>query len=131
MGSKYREYSSKHTISREERDRIHPIWRGIGFGMIVLIPIVSYAAAIVVLQQNDIHHWFPIPWDLLMRPGDFLYNYIPDGMLYIKLLLIAAFIFVFYSIFTFVAVLVNRTFGVADRMDPYYVPPVRRLPRRR
>lgn len=131
MGSKYREYSSSNKPSMRDLRRIHPIWRGVGFSMIVLIPIISYAGTMVLLQQNDIHGWFPLPTDILAQPGELLYNLIPDPLLYIKMMLIVALMFLFYLIFLLVSSMMNSMFGFNARTDPFYVPPVRRAPRHR
>ena len=131
MGSKYREYATtRHTSSRDFH-RVHPVWRGVGFALIVLIPIISYAATIVLLQQNSIHNWFPLPVDMLAKPGEFFYNLIPDPMLYIKAVFFVAFLLVLFAVFTFISFLISGMFGVSARKDPFYVPPVRKRRRRR
>lgn len=131
MGSKYREYSSDRRTSTRDYHRIHPIWRGVGFTMMVLIPIISYAAADVLLKQNGLHNWFPLPLDLLAQPGQFLYKLIPDPMINIKIILFVVFMFLLYLLFMIVSFIANSAFGATAKRDPYYVPPVRRRPRRR
>ena len=32
--------------------RVHPIWRGIGCFMMVLIPVMSYAGAVLLVEEN-------------------------------------------------------------------------------
>ncbi len=130
MGSKYREYVSPRKTSSRDLHRVHPIWRGVGFAMMILIPIISYAAMNVLLQQNGIHNWFPLPVDLIAKPGEFLYQLIPDPMLYIKGTIFIAFLLIFFAIFTFFSFVMNSMFGVNRHSDPYYVPPVRRRKRR-
>jgi hypothetical protein len=131
MGSKYREYStSKHTSNRDYQ-RVHPVWRGVGFAFIILIPIISYAATEVLLQQNGIHNWFPLPFDMLAKPGQFFYDLIPDPMLYIKAMFFVAFMLILFAIFTLFSFLISGFFGASVQKDPFYVPPVRRRRRRR
>lgn len=125
MGSKYREYRPYRGISRKERQRIHPVWRGVGCVFMILIPIIGYAGASVLLDLNGKNNWFPLPADLIARQGDFLYSYVPDSMLYIKLILMVAISAILFGIFTWVSFLIINKFGVTDRNDPYYVPPVR------
>ena len=131
MGSKYREYSSQPKQSMRDLQRIHPIWRGVGFSMIVLIPIISYAGSIVLIEQNSIRGWFPLPTDILARPGEFLYSLIPDPLLYIKAMLMVALMFVFYLIFLLISSMMTTMFGFNSRNDPFYVPPVTRRSSRR
>jgi hypothetical protein len=131
MGSKYRGYNYNRGPSREERTRIHPVWRGIGFVFMILIPFLSYAAAEVLLQSNAKNNWFPLPVDLLAKPGQFLYAFIPDPLLYIKILITLVFVAVIFAVFTMVSFVIISTFGYTDtRNDPYYVPPVTRRRRR-
>jgi hypothetical protein len=131
MAGKYREYGGpRKTTVRDVQKRIHPVWRGVGFGMMVLIPIISYAGMQVLLQQNGIHGWFPIPVDLLAKPGDFLYRFFPDPMIVIKLVIMFLIMFVLYLIFLIFSSAVSATFGLKAQDDPYYVPPVKRKIRR-
>lgn len=127
MPSKYREYVNTRSTSRKELQRIHPIWRGVGFGLIVLIPVIAYAATDVLLRQS----WFPIPVDLLAQRGQFLYKLFPDPMVNIKIMLFIAIIFILYAVFMLFSFMMNSLFGVSQRSDPYYVPPIQRRSRRR
>jgi multidrug transporter EmrE-like cation transporter len=129
MGAKYREFNSQH--KRKPKQTIHPIWRGVGFAMMVLIPIMAYAASEVTLQQNDIYGWFPFPVDLLAKPGQFMYQLFNDSMIYIRILGTVAFSLLFYALFTLFSFIITGLFGVKKFDDPFYVPPVRRVSRRR
>ena len=61
-------YSSA-SIQRRAPDPIrpHPVWRGIGCVLILIVPIISYALAVltvnIALDRN-----FPIPYQLLGHP---------------------------------------------------------------
>jgi hypothetical protein len=101
--------------------KIHPIWRGVGFVMMVLIPIISYAAAEVLIAQNTKSNFLPWPYDLMAKPGELLYN--GDQMLYLKIIGTIIFMLVFYGIFTLITFAVNSIFGVS-RYGPYDVPPI-------
>lgn len=107
---------------------VHPIWRGVGFAMIILIPIISYAATEVLIQQNMKSNFFPWPVDILAKPGDLLWN--GDVLLYFKILMTVTFMLVLYAIFTLVTFLINSAFG-APRYGPYDVPPIRARVRKR
>jgi hypothetical protein len=58
-------FSSSRFDQRRTQDvrpwKIHPIWRGIGCFLIVLIPILSYAAAVEFMRSN---RWIPLPPEL-------------------------------------------------------------------
>lgn len=131
MGAKYRGYQPNRGISREERRRIHPIWRGVGFILMILIPIISYAGAEVLLDLNGQNNWFPVPSDLIAKPGDFLYSYFPDPMIHIKLLIMVVIAVILFGFFTWISFIVIGSLGMTERNDPYYVAPVRVRRRRR
>lgn len=47
---KYQKYDKR---KRDERPwKIHPVWRGIGCFMILLLPLMSYAAAVAIVQAG-------------------------------------------------------------------------------
>jgi hypothetical protein len=64
------ENSNKPVDRNPIRRRIHPIWRGIGFLMIILIPIMGYATATMVMDENHKQNWFPIPKQILGPSND-------------------------------------------------------------
>jgi hypothetical protein len=111
--------------------RIHPVWRGVGFVMMVLIPIISWAAADVLIKANMSQRLFPMPYDLLAGPDSFLYQIIPDPLIHIRLLFFAMFLVLLFALFTLVTFAITRAFGLGPRSDPYYVPEPRRLNQRR
>lgn len=43
---------------------VHPIWRGIGCILIILIPIISFAGATLLVQENLKQRWVQIPEEL-------------------------------------------------------------------
>jgi hypothetical protein len=131
MSPKHQFYNANQGIPREERNKIHPIWRGIGFLFIIIIPLLGYAASEVLLDLNGKNNWFPLPVDLIARPGQFLFSVFPDPLLYIKMLIAFVFILTFYMLFTFLSFMVIGAFGVNNnKRDPFYVPPVQRRRRR-
>ena len=58
--AKYGAYASQ-SPPKERPYAIHPVWRGIGCILIVLIPILAYAGATLLVQANRERGWFPIP----------------------------------------------------------------------
>jgi hypothetical protein len=51
---KYREYQKKPELPRNE---IHPVWRGIGCIIVLLTPIISWAAMMVLLDFGKSQKW--------------------------------------------------------------------------
>ena len=126
--SKYNDFKSQ---ARPRRREPHPIWRGVGFLMIVLIPLMAYAAVDVFLRMNGENNWMPLPRDLIAQKGQFLYSIIPDPMIHIKVILFLVFILVFYLIYTLIAFMITSlVMGGPEKRDPYYVAPIRRQRRR-
>lgn len=62
---------------------IHPVWRGIGFILIILIPILSYAGAVLFVEANAEQGWFVLPTEF-EGPGwsPFLYAHLLIGVLF-------------------------------------------------
>lgn len=116
--------------TREEREkRAHPIWRGVGFGLAILIPIISYAGSEELIKANRKFGWLPMPTDLVARPGDFLY--FGDPWIYLKIALTLMLMFVLYVVFMLITFAVNKATLDPARMDPYYVPPIKAKVRKR
>lgn len=127
MGSKYREYQVPKGPSSKDMQRIHPVWRGVGCALMLLMPIIAWAAVDVLITRKVL----PIPGDLIAGPGDFLYGLIADPLIHIRLVYFAGILMVLYALLTLVTFLLNRTFGITPRSDPFYVPPVKARPKRR
>jgi len=101
--------------SREEKEVIHPIWRGVGFIFLILAPVMGYYESLVLLAENKEKGWFNIPSDLLAPGAD------PD--LYLKIGLTILLGFLFFFIFQFVGILIYRMVG-PDRYGPMDIPPI-------
>lgn len=53
--------SSSHRGSQERPWKVHPVWRGIGFALIILIPIMSWAGADILMGGGSP---LPLPEEL-------------------------------------------------------------------
>jgi hypothetical protein len=51
---KYNSFQKKQDLPRNE---IHPVWRGIGFIIMLLTPIISWAATMVLLDLGKSQKW--------------------------------------------------------------------------
>ena len=43
---------------------VHPVWRGIGCFLLILLPIVAFAGAKILVEANSRQRWFQIPAEL-------------------------------------------------------------------
>jgi hypothetical protein len=59
-------YTRVQRKTEERRWNVHPIWRGIGCAMILIIIVMAYALAKELIDYNEKSHQFDLP--------DFLYN---------------------------------------------------------
>lgn len=125
MSSKYNSYRGDQDRKKETKT-LHPVWRGVGFAFMILIPIMSYALMRIFLEQNSINGWFVPTPDMLAKKTHILYLIFRDTWIYIKIGLYLLCLLVFYMIFMLFASIVNGLFGVKAKDDPFYVPPVRR-----
>ena len=104
-----------------EAPEVHPIWRGIGFILMVITPIMGYAIATVLIQENAQKGWVAIPPELL---SPWLHPYL---FIYIGLtLVIALALFMIFQLFTFI---IYRLFG-PSRYGPLDAPPIKRKVKR-
>lgn len=120
---KYRSYQG---VKRTQRPwKVHPIWRGIGCILLLLIPIISYAGAFVLVRANYANRWVAIPEE--MRG----YSVVPYlGRLYYADLAIALVLtFIVFAIITAIYTMVYSMVGPA-RYGPTDSPPLRRKPRK-
>ena len=58
---RYRQYEQD---DKNSSSGTHPIWRGIGFLLIGLIAVMSYAGASLLVQANKTRAWVVVPEEL-------------------------------------------------------------------
>jgi hypothetical protein len=104
--------SSIQTTKKE----IHPIWRGIGFILIILIPILSYIGALFLLEENAKRGWFAIPRDLLVP--------IFDPLLGVKIGIAIVLMIILYSVYMLLSFII-LSIAAPPRYGPFDVPPQR------
>ena len=110
---KYQSYTKKEDL-RDREVRIHPVWRGIGFALIILTPIIAYAGMLVLVDANTQNGWVTIPPDLV-APGS-------DPLLYVKIILVIVLILLLYAVFSLITFIFYSLFG-PSRYGPLDVPP--------
>src|SRR5512143_2044352 len=80
--------------------KIHPIWRGVGFAMMVLIPFMSYITTDWFLTENVRKHWVEFPTNLLINVQG-----LPEDLV-IRIIITVALMIVLYALLTFFSLLV-------------------------
>jgi len=103
--------------TRREPVGLPPVWRGIGFGMMILIPGMAYVGMLVLMQYNQDHNLFPIPMDMINKTVG------GDPLLYVKIGVVLAIMLVLYAVLMMITFLLNKIF-VPDQLGPFDVPRV-------
>ncbi len=102
---------------------MHPIWRGIGLIMLVVIPVFSYLIALALVNANNVSHW-------ILYPAVMIFPKIWDPYIVVKVMITSIMIFVLYGIFTFISALFYRGFGPprygSTDVPPEQIRPVKR-----
>lgn len=111
---KYSPYTTN--VKGADKKQIHPIWRGIGFAMIILIPALAYGSTIWLLQENRNRGWVQIPPDLLIKA-------FPDQLILVKVIGAIIISLVLYALFNLISFIIISIFA-PSRYGPYDVPPV-------
>ncbi len=116
------------TPMKERPWKIHPVWRGIGCVLIVLLPIMAYAGADVLIKSNLKNGWMAIPVELA---GTIFIPFIGGiPYLYAKLLAGVVLLVIGYAILTIIYSLLFSAVG-PPRYGPMDAPPPRKPKRRR
>lgn len=109
---------SKDHENRTSRAKIHPVWRGIGFVMLIFIPILAFLASQLVIENNAKENWFPIP-------PEFYINFPRDPDILLELFITLIICFVVYALFLLVTYFMNGLFG-PKRYIPPDLPPLKK-----
>ena len=127
---KYQKY--RYQQVKERRWKIHPIWRGIGLLLIIMVPIMSFAGAILLVRQNFQQGWFQVPAELLRSVSiPQLAQFAPElSRLYlVDGLVTLAFMVLGFGILSVIYSLLYSMFA-PSRYGPVDSPPIRKSPRR-
>jgi hypothetical protein len=108
--------------------KIHPIWRGIGCILMIIIPVLAYAGAVLLVRENTVQRWLPMPRELtqpmtlpLVGTVD---NFIAVMMVTLLLMLIS------FGMLTIIYSLIYSALG-PPRLGPLDAPPVRTSPKKK
>jgi hypothetical protein len=108
---------------------VHPVWRGVGCLLIVLVPVFTYSLSLMLLQENARRRWVAFPRDWLVTVE--LPGIGPVPYFWLRLGLTVVVSVVFYALLTMGYALFYRLFG-PPRYGPLDSPPprVRRRPKK-
>jgi hypothetical protein len=125
--SKYDKFNPRASAAQRPWD-IHPIWRGIGCLLMILIPVMAYAGAVLLVQANVSQGWVPISSELSQRvtiPNVGSFDY-----LFINLLVAALLALLGFGLIVAIYSLVYRAVG-PSQLGPLDAEPIRRKPTKR
>jgi hypothetical protein len=57
-------YQQYHRDIKDAEEGVHPIWRGIGFLLMGVITIMSYAGANLLVEANKTKAWIEVPYEI-------------------------------------------------------------------
>ena len=57
-------YHTYRKAEPEKKDKIHPVWRGIGCLLIFIIPIISFAVSVLLVEEGLPQRYIPLTRDL-------------------------------------------------------------------
>lgn len=118
---KYNKFESRQAKPRPWE--IHPVWRGIGCIMMLIIPVLSYAGAVLLYDQNRTAHWVKIPRELVQSISIPFVGSVPH--LFANLIGAVLLMLIGYAIFMVFYALIFRIIG-PPRYGPIDSPPLRR-----
>ena len=105
--------------------KIHPIWRGIGCLMMILIPIMSYAGAVILVQENAKQGWLPMPRELSQTVT---VPFLGEMDQFIAVVIVTTLLMIVgFGVVTILYSLIYTAVG-PPRLGPLDAPPVRRTP---
>lgn len=114
MGGKYSTYN-RTAQTKNQRREPHPVWRGIGFALMILTPILGWFGSVMLVEENLRQRWFPIPADLIWSGSDPLFI--------VKIIVAVVLMFILFVVFQLITFLLIRIFG-GTQYGPYDVPAV-------
>lgn len=114
---KYAPRQSGNVNDRPSRlnPKIHPIWRGVGFALIIIAPLMAYATTELLFAENLTRGWISFPPNWLVQWQDPYILIQAVGTLVLAM--------VFMAILQMVFFIIMRIFA-PPRYGPLDVPPV-------
>jgi hypothetical protein len=111
--AKYQSYQKPKELPRNE---VHPVWRGIGCIIMLISPIISWAAAQVLLDFGKTQHWaFLYELSEVIRFPDIVYQ-IPGILVVANYLSSIAYLKALLIFFFLLLILFSGVFAVLNAM---------------
>jgi hypothetical protein len=125
--SKYMKYNDQSRLA-ERPWKIHPIWRGIGCLLLLVIPLMAYAGAVLLVEANNVQHWLPMPRELAQTVT---IPYLGDVKYFAAIAIVTVLLMIIgFGFVTIIYSLVYKAFGPPS-LGPLDAPPVRTSPAKR
>ena len=109
-----------HPAAKPRPWQIHPIWRGIGCLMLILLPIISFSGGVLLVRENFQQRWVPVPGEFLQ----FIIVPVIGRVYYADLAASAMLLILGFGVLTVLYAFVYRLFG-----PPRYGPLDARMPK--
>ena len=97
---------------------VHPVWRGIGCFLLILLPIVSFAGAKLFVQANSRQRWVQVPTEL----GNSFYVPVIGRILFADLAVTLILMVIGFALLTIVYAVFYKILGI-PRYGPLDSPP--------
>jgi len=117
----------RYTPEKNQDQKLHPIWRGIGCLMMILIPMMAYAAADLFMQAAPGWGLFPYTAEIY---GDWNLKYFTLPVSMGTVIFTIFFAVLGFLLFSFVYAIVYRVTG-PPRYGPTDSPPLRQQKKKR
>ena len=125
--SKYTKYNDRSRMG-DRPWKIHPIWRGIGCLLMLVIPVMAYAGAVLLVEANSKQHWLPMPRELAQTVS---VPYLGDiKSFYATLIVTVLLMLIGFGVMTIIYSMIYSALG-PPRLGPLDAPPVRTSPAKR
>ncbi|HOE02441.1 MAG TPA: hypothetical protein PKZ26_00675 [Anaerolineaceae bacterium] len=94
----------------------HPIWRGVGCILIVVLPLISYYLTSFLIDNKEKYPWLVIPEDLIIK------QYMKDPLIIVRLVYALVFLIALVAFLSLLVSIVLRLF-LPSKYEPVDVPP--------
>ena len=120
--TKYTQYNPRNRTPARPW-KVHPIWRGIGCVMMILIPLIAYAGAVWIVQENLKEGWMPVPAEFARAIAIPMLGSTPYLLAYLLVTVVLSLIG--FGVFTALYSLIYSLLG-PSQYGPLDSPPLRR-----
>jgi quinol-cytochrome oxidoreductase complex cytochrome b subunit len=102
-------------VEKKEGVSPHPVWRGIGCILIVLIPALSYLGATILIDNRNAIPWIVIPPEIVLSKYS-------DPLIFVKILYTALITLIVFLIIAIITFIIDKFLG-PPKYGPFDVKP--------